>query len=380
MNVRPAWRGVNRMVATRWRIDVGLPASTVVADDWLSIDAGRDVRIEAGVNRESHEQASRSKSTGVNLLPLPSKDNLGLTLLHDSKHTGNGSSTQRTAAPSRVGCLGGDVSITAGQRYQQTGSDVLALAGDVDIAAQRIDITEAREARSASSDTNSRSTVIGATPRNALVDAIQGAKTTLDTAKATTETGNARVKAIGTAATVLNAASTAAQVNELMAKPENIASVTIDFNLGTSKSRSESTETAETGRASTVAAAGDVRIAARGAGADSDLLIRGSDVSAGSNALLKAEGDVSLQSSQERATLHSRSQSSGASVGVGLCLPLLCPGRKATRLPRTATWVLPVTGSKARCAHAASAPCGSTPRSSSNSTVVPSPCVDSMRI
>lgn len=61
-----------------------------------------------------------------------------------------------------------------------------------------------------------------------------------------------------------------------------------------------------------------MRIAAKGAGADSDILIRGSEVSAGSDALLKAQGDVRLESSQDQMQMHSDGQSSGASIGVGV--------------------------------------------------------------
>ncbi len=89
--------------------------------------------------------------------------------------------------------------------------------------------------------------MIGATPRNALIDTIKGAQNTLDTAQATTRTGNSRIRALGAAATALNAVNTANQVAELMANPEKIVSVTIDFNLGTSKSRSDSSEIAQTG-------------------------------------------------------------------------------------------------------------------------------------
>ncbi|WP_156406293.1 hemagglutinin repeat-containing protein [Hydrogenophaga sp. Root209] len=204
------------------------------------------------------------------------------------------------------------------QAWNLTGSDVLALTGDIDIQAREVDITEARETRSSTSQQSSKSTVLGATPRNALVDAIKGAKTTLDTAQATAQTGNSRVQALGAAATALSAYNTANQVAELVAAPEKIASITIDFNLGSNKSRSESTETVNSGRGSTVAAAGDVRIVAKGAGTDSDILIRGSDVSAGQDATLKADGDVRLESSQDRTTLHSTNNSSGASIGVGV--------------------------------------------------------------
>ncbi len=296
--------------------DTHVHASTVVADELLSIDAVRDVHIEAGVNQEHSEQSSRSKSSGVNIMASGFSESINFA--HNKRENGDGTHTSATAAASIVGSLKGDVVITATEHYRQSGSDVLALAGDMDIEAQSIAITEAWQARSSTEQHSSKSTVLGATPRNALVDAIKSAKTTAEMAKATSETGNSRVQAIGTAATALNAYNTATQVAALVADPAKIASVTIDFNLGSNKSRSESTESADTGRASAVAGAGDVRLVAKGAGEKSDILVRGSDVSAGANALLQAEGDVTLESSQDRSTLHSTSNSSGASVGVGV--------------------------------------------------------------
>lgn len=296
--------------------DASVSASTVVADEHLGIDAARDVNIVAGVNGETHERSSRSQGNGINVMASGLSESV--TFAQDTRDDGHGAGSSATAAASTVGSLNGDVLITAGRKHQQTGSDVLALAGDVDIEAESVAIVEAREARSGASQYSSKSTVLGATPRNALVDAIQDAKTTLDTAKATSETGNSRAQALGTAATALNAYNTASQVAALAADPGKMASVTIDFNLGTSKSRSESEEHSDSGRASAVAAAGDVRIVAKGAGSESDILVRGSDVSAGGDALLKAEGQVRLESSQDRAGLQSTNNSSGASVGVGL--------------------------------------------------------------
>jgi filamentous hemagglutinin len=60
--------------------------------------------------------------------------------------------TRTTAAASTVGSIGGNVSLTAGQTYTQTGSDVLTPAGNIDISAQTVNITEARETGSQSSE------------------------------------------------------------------------------------------------------------------------------------------------------------------------------------------------------------------------------------
>ena len=64
-----------------------------------------------------------------------------------------------------------------------------------------------------------------------------------------------------------------------------------------------------------MAAGGNVRIGAVGAGADSDLTIRGSKVTAGRNVNLLADDEISLLAAQNLADLHSANKSSGGSIG-----------------------------------------------------------------
>jgi len=298
--------------------DTAVRASTIAADGLLGISAGRDVNIVAGTDSETREQSQQGKRQGVNVMASGLSESI--TFLEDGRDQGSGRVSTQTAAASVVGSLGGDVQIRAAHHYQQTGSDVLALAGDVDIRAQSGEIVEARETRSSREQTSQKSTTLGATPRHALIDLAKSAKSTAQAAQAITDTGDGRVQALGAAATALGAASTAAQAAALMANPQSLASVTIDFNLGSERSRSETTESVDAGRASTVTAAGDVRIRALGAGERSDLLIRGSEVRAGGDVLLKAEGGVRLESAEDRTGLHSQSDNSGASIGIGVSL------------------------------------------------------------
>ena len=61
----------------------------------------------------------------------------------------------------------------------------------------------------------------------------------------------------------------------------------------------------------------DLTIIAQGAGRNSDITVTGSNLSAGGNAVLKAEGDVLLQAARNAFEQKTDSKSSSASIGVG---------------------------------------------------------------
>jgi filamentous hemagglutinin len=66
------------------------------------------------------------------------------------------------------------------------------------------------------------------------------------------------------------------------------------LSIGSSKSESRSEQTSNTVRGSSVTAGGSINISAQGGGADSNIVIQGSDIKAGVNATLKAANEVRL--------------------------------------------------------------------------------------
>jgi hypothetical protein len=88
--------------------------------------------------------------------------------------------------------------------------------------------------------------------------------------------------------------------------------------VGGAKSDSQLTQSASGTRASAIEAGGNVKLIAAGAGEDSHLTLRGSDVSAAGHATLMAEGDVTLQSQAQSVQQHSTERSSSAGVGLAL--------------------------------------------------------------
>ncbi|VFR84806.1 hemagglutinin-like secreted protein [plant metagenome] len=71
---------------------------------------------------------------------------------------------------------------------------------------------------------------------------------------------------------------------------------------------------------STVAAGNDLTLVARSGGAASDITVTGSNLSAGNNAVLKADGDILLQAAQNLTSQQTKNKCSSASVGVGITL------------------------------------------------------------
>jgi filamentous hemagglutinin len=285
--------------------DVLVQGSSVIGDQGLTLQAGRDVAIEADQHHHSQRHLREVRKSGA------FTSGASVTLGKQQRSTEQ-RHQQTLAAASTVGAVRGDVSITAGSHYRQSGSDVLAPEGDVQIAARDVAITETRESSHSSVQQRFKQSGVSAGISSPVIDAVQGA---LSTARAVGNTDDARMKALGAATTALQAR----QAHQaLQGAPAGAAGFTLNLSLGASRSESNTHAQTDSARGSAVAAAGDVRITARGAGRESSLLVQGSDVRAGHSAHLSAEGNVSLQAAQEHHRETSRQDGKSASLGVSI--------------------------------------------------------------
>ncbi|CAB3663033.1 hemagglutinin repeat-containing protein [Achromobacter aegrifaciens] len=104
----------------------------------------------------------------------------------------------------------------------------------------------------------------------------------------------------------------------VMANPQSAGGMTLSIDYGSSKSQTITNRNTTSSVGSNIAAGNDLTVIAKGAGADSDITVTGSRLSAGNNALLKADGDILLQAARDTYEQHTQNKSSGASVGVGV--------------------------------------------------------------
>ncbi|THF66565.1 filamentous hemagglutinin N-terminal domain-containing protein [Pseudothauera nasutitermitis] len=315
--------------------DLSVIASTVVSDQGTVLSAGRDLSIVAGEDRSHQFQERKVKKSGLS--------GSGMSVsIGTQKLSQNTDTTSTYAAASTVGSVEGEVTLVAGRHYTQTGSDVLAPAGDIDIAAQTVLIDEARETGRSVTETKFKQSGLTLSLSSPVISAVQTAQ---QMSRAASNTDSSRMKALAAASTALSAknaydAVQAGQGTTIAGKDGQIATefndkgeaiagrdasaaekaggINLSISLGSSKSSSRSEQTHDTAAGSTLAAGGDITITARGAGEDSDLTIQGSQVSAGGDVLLAADDAIELLAARNTAELRSKNKSSSASIGFSI--------------------------------------------------------------
>jgi len=283
--------------------------SNVVSDQGTTLQAGGDVNILAATETSSEEHFRKSTSSG-----LLSGGGIGFTI-GSRKETSEQSGEQTAAAGSTVGSIEGNVTVIANGSYRQVGSDVVAPQGDVSVVAQDIAITEARQTYASEQHTKFEQSGLSVSLSAPVISMVQTASSLAETAS---KTSDGRMQALAAGAAALNVYNNAEALKNLgNGKPAD-ANVSISITVGSSKSQSDSYQNGSTSQASHVQAGGNVNLIATGAGENSNLLVQGSDITAGKNATLIADNQVNLLASQDNNTSRSTNSSSSAAVGVAI--------------------------------------------------------------
>lgn len=304
--------------------DIGVKASNVVADKDLIFTAAGNALVEAGTNTQSQSSYSAKSESG-----LMSSGGLDASIGTRDQSTDQ-KTISTTAAASTVGSMGGNVSITAGKTFTQTGSDVLASgvtpdgtpipgAGNINIIARKVDIVEARETSASETKTEFKQSGITLSVSNPVVSAAQTMQK-MATAADNTRSDRMKAMAAGGAALASYGAYTAVDNGRSLKDAtavDKAGGVSFNVSIGSSSSDSSTSISSNTARGSTTVAAGDVNITAKGAGTDSNLRVQGSIVSAGNTTNLHADNQVQLLAATNTSTQTSSNSSSNASVGVG---------------------------------------------------------------
>ena len=318
--------------------DLNILGGNIVSTTGTTLLAGEDVNLLAATNTSLENHFKKEKKSGL----LGASGGIGFTIGSQMQSTDQKGAVA-TALGSVIGSTEGDVNIQAGRNYVQTGGNVLAPLGDIDILAQKVDINEARETSQSVIKTEFKSSGLTLALSSPVLSAIQTGRQMVQAAGDTG--GDARMMALAGANIGLsgyNAYSAVAdgqgttingkdnqiatdwddQGNPIEGRDarldERLGGINLNVSFGTSKSSSTTSQTSDSAAGSTVAAGGDVNIRAVGAGADSDLTIRGSKVTAGRNVNLLADDEISLLAAQNLADLHSANKSSSGSIGVSI--------------------------------------------------------------
>ncbi len=302
-------------VAAQSGEDLTVQGSDVVATNDVNLAAKGNVAIEAATSSWDQSSFKEEHTSG-----LMSSGGIGFTVgskmqSEDDRNAGT------TSVASTIGSIAGNVSITAGNQYRQVGSNVITPQGDVDILAKQVDIIEARESYSSSQESKFEQSGLTVALSSPVLDALQ---TVGQMAQAASQTTDPRMQALAAGASALTLYNSTgafknlsglANANSLKQGAQSLG-LSVSITVGSSRSDSLSTQTSNTGQGSTIAAGGNVSIVATGAGQNSNLLVQGSDVTAGGDILLKADNQVELLASQNTSSERSSNSSSSAALGV----------------------------------------------------------------
>jgi filamentous hemagglutinin len=286
--------------------NITLTGSNVVSTSGTALVAGNDIKVLAGTETLDEKHTKDVKTSG-----MFSGGAIAVTI-GSQQQTNKDSSQQTTAAASSVGATDGNVLISAGGEYRQVGSNVSAPKGDVSIDASEVNILEARNLAAQQQEQRFKQTGVSLTLTNPVVNAVQ---TGQRMNKAAERTDDKRMKTLA----ALNTAWAASEAHtQVMADPAAAGGINLSIALGMNKSENKSEQTSNTAAGSTVAAGHDVSIVATGGKRNNDLTVQGSQITAGNDALLKADGNILLAGAQNTIEQHSTNKSVNGSLGIGI--------------------------------------------------------------
>lgn len=296
--------------------NVTITGTDVVSDKGTHIQAVGNVTLDAAFNQSTTRQSTTTSASGLfldrNVASLGTKDSAN-----------SSTTTTVTAAGTTVGAVDGNITISAGRTFAQSGSHLVAPAGNVAVKAQNIVVQSAQEQFDNVTMQSMSQSGITVSLSNPVVEVAQGAQQTINMAQATTQVNGGRLQALGAATTALSGYNTAQQINKIAQNPADLtklSSISVDVSVGRSESKSVQTSSITTNAASTIAAGGTVSLTATGAGTDSNINIIGSTIKAGKDVNLTADNQVNIVAATNTGVNTNSTSGSSASIGVGFNL------------------------------------------------------------
>ncbi|MGE8357265.1 MAG: hemagglutinin repeat-containing protein, partial [Microvirgula sp.] len=213
------------------------------------------------------------------------------------------------AVASLVGATDGGVSLFAGRDYRQTGSQVLAPRGDIELDAQRIALSEARERSEQRDDATFRQSGLSLRVSSPVITAYETAR---QLQQASADSDDPRLKLLAGAGGALAGKNL---YDALKANPKG-GGVTVSLTVGNSRNEQRQQRHGEQARGAQLAAGGDVSISAHGAGEDSGIRLRGSEIRAGGDLSLSADGAITVEAARHWQQLRRRQHGSQGGFGI----------------------------------------------------------------
>ena len=297
--------------------NISVQGSNVVAESGLAV-AGKNIDIKEAENRVYSEDFSMTKKSGL------LGGGIGFTI-GKQKQTLENDQTRLYASGSQVGSLNNNTTIVAENAYTQTASIVSAIKGDVNILAKKADVKAADDKY----ETNTKQTFeqkgLTIAITSPIISAIQAVQGAIESTKQvgdskhgrvnTMSAANAGFDAYRAADSVMNAGDS---IQKAMSNSNVDSVVGVQITYGQQKSESRTHTEGKTVAKSQVNAGGKVNIVATGTGKDSNINIKGSDISGKQGTTLIADNQVNIKATEQNHQERSTNKSSGFNAGVAI--------------------------------------------------------------
>lgn len=286
-----------RMATTEGNIS--LTAANIAAEKDVSIRAAGDLLVRSGQDTVSNANTSDSKAIGT----VQISDTEKFSGWHREQHQDD--SAQVSQVASSIGSLGGSVNLTAGGKYTQTASNVVA-ANDVNITAAEIELLTADESGHYSQSDKDLKIGVFARVKSPLIDLINN----VDAARQSDD----RLQKMQGMAAGANAYQAASAISALSGRGGSGELFRAEAGIGFKTANSRADGSSRVSRGSTIQGGGNVNLTST----QGDIHVMQGNLSAGKTLSLDSAGDILLEAGQAHVADRSKSSNAGAEVGVGV--------------------------------------------------------------
>ena len=298
--------------------NVTIQGSNVAAGNGLTVKA-KNIDIREAENRVYSDDYYSKKKSGM------LGGGIGVTF-GSQKQTTESDQTKLYAQGSQVGSLNGNTTMIAENTYTQTASKVSAIKdGDVNILAKKVDIKAADDKYETNTKQKFEQKGLTIAITSPVISAVQAVQGVVQSTRQVGESKHGRVNAMAAANAGFDAYRAADSVmkasdsiQKAMSNSDVDSVVGAQITYGQQKSESRTHTEGKTAAKSQVNAGGKVNIVATGAGKNSDINIKGSDISGKQGTTLIADNQVNIKATEQNHQERSTNKSSGFNAGVAI--------------------------------------------------------------
>ncbi|PYC11604.1 hemagglutinin [Pseudomonas jessenii] len=311
--------------------DVTITGSSLVSTQDLTVQAGRDLTINAAENTFTRNELHKEKNR--DLTGVLTANNLGIDDITGNQHLSIGSqnhtgqSSQTTLTGSTIGSSKGSVSLSSGRDLSVIASDLVSTK-NMSLIGSSVTIAAGMESASQSSTDKSSSLGVGRVIGGMIVDTVNTIHSSVEAAK---NADDPRLKAVKLAQAAMafndlggmgsDAEGAGSDYGKKQGSASNGSLIKIGTELSNTHSKSTSEYTSQTAKQSTVNAGKNLLIIADGGapGSAGDIHVIGSGLTA-TDTVLIAKNNITLESAQNTADWANHTSNSKTAIGASFNL------------------------------------------------------------